>query len=393
MVSPLQQLLTVPQDNRVSELAAIGNMVGNLYGTYQGAKQNRESNQIAREGLDYKKQQDTNEKEKTEQEREIRDGARDSIIALSIEDPKLRNAFLQRRIDALDKQKRDSSHSRELLAMPFEQQTNELKSYASVLLEHYPGAGLMESLGFKSTQKPAEIESREDLLKRLPIDPKTGQLKPADQWTASEKAAAIEARLEPGAVGSAAQTIANSDTAKDVADSQKIIKTGESAGTASGKKGVEYLALADAWDINREYLVESIPDLEKVFSAGPGSSVSKGVQQALSKIVGNTSGADAQATIEQFGAIFLQGMPFAPGAQSDKELQARAQVLSDQIVNPNVSAQTKIKLIGNFVEWQDSKARNYRSKAQEVLGGDAPNKKEGAQAPSFLDDLVNKYAD
>lgn len=213
------------------------------------------------------------------------------------------------------------------------------------------------------------------------------------------KAARIELGIDPRAQGSSAMTIANMGLTDRVAGSQEVIKKGEergketgkteglrdsgraevqgeikkqeSLGSAKGGKAVEYLSLADTWDINREFLVESIPELKSAFSDAPGSSVSKGVQTVLGKAIGNSTGADAQAVVDQYAAIFLQGMPFPPGAQSDKEMQARAQVLSDQLANPNVTVDTKVKILGNFVEWQDTKAKNYRKKANDLLGVDA----------------------
>ena len=198
-----------------------------------------------------------------------------------------------------------------------------------------------------------------------------GQLKP--NLTVEQQAAAVELGLRPRATGSAAITAATTPGLTDqVASSQQTIKTSEKYGTDSGKNAAGYENLANAWEVNREFLMDSIPELQQAFSDAPGSSVSKGVQAALSKLVGNTQGADAQAILEQYGAIFLQGMPFPPGAQSDKEMQARAQTLSDQLTNPSVSPEAKIRLIGTFVEWQDKKAKNYRAKAGSIIGGEAP---------------------
>lgn len=170
-------------------------------------------------------------------------------------------------------------------------------------------------------------------------------------------------------------------TLGETAGEQTDRKVKEASGTtfASGeaKNAAKYMGLADEWEVNREFLIQSIPDMKAAFESGPGSSVSKGVQSALGKIVGNSSGADAQAKIEQFGAMFLQGMPFPPGSQSDKEMQARAQVLSEQLVNPSVTPDTKINLIGKFVEWQDTKAKNYRKRANKILGVSDDSDKAG----------------
>jgi hypothetical protein len=156
--------------------------------------------------------------------------------------------------------------------------------------------------------------------------------------------------------------------AATVAGNEQTVNTGKEFGKGQGKEAAENIKLADTWEINKQFLVESIPELQSAFNAGPGSSISKGVQTVLSKAIGNTQGADAQAALNQYAAIFLQGMPFPPGSQSDKELQARAQIVSDQIQDPNISTNTKMQLIGRFVEWQDTKAKGYRKNADRILG-------------------------
>ena len=170
MVAPLQQLLAIPQDNRASELASIGSVLGNLYGTFQGVKQNREV-------MDYKKQQDAAEKQRMAEEREIKDGARDAIIAHSIKDPARRQIFLQRRVDALDKQGRDSSDTRALMGLSFDQQNDELLRMGSVLVQNYPGEGLMEALGIGKRGEPytlSEGQVRFDANNRpISANPKT----------------------------------------------------------------------------------------------------------------------------------------------------------------------------------------------------------------------------
>ena len=151
MVSPLQSLIAVPPaDNRANELASVGGMLSNLYGTVQGVRQNSEA-------MDFRKEQIQKQEAQTAEQREIMDGARHAIIAHSIKDPERRNLMLGRRASALDEQGRDSSHTREIMGLPFNQQNDELLSMGSVLINNYPGGpdALMGSL-FGDT-KPDEI--------------------------------------------------------------------------------------------------------------------------------------------------------------------------------------------------------------------------------------------
>ena len=164
--------------------------------------------------------------------------------------------------------------------------------------------------------------------------------------------------------------------------------------TSQKKKEGEKIALytdqADTWDVNRDYIVNNIladlapndPNVKSLLANTPGSSVSKAVQGALSMAIGNTKGADAQAILEQYGAIMLQGIPFPPGQQSDKEMQQRAKVVSDQVANPNITPSAKIKILGNFVEWQDTRAKNFRMKANK-LQGIKPTRQQSGPPPGY----------
>lgn len=168
---------------------------------------------------------------------------------------------------------------------------------------------------------------------------------------------------------------------------QGEVSKSRSLGSNEGKNAAVFTNLADTWDVNKQFLVDSIPEIKNILDKTPNSSISNATQQFLSGIVGNTSAADAQAIIQQYGAMFLQGMPFPPGAQSDKEMQARAQVLSDQLVNPNISPENKVKLISNFINWQESKAKAQRQKAAELTGNkkvEQPIQQPSEEAPKAV---------
>lgn len=89
---------------------------------------------------------------------------------------------------------------------------------------------------------PAAIKERDDLIKRLPVNP-DGTLKDPKQMTAAERAIAIEAGLLPRATGSAAITTATTPGLTDqVADSEADI-SGAKAGASEVAKLTAQLKL------------------------------------------------------------------------------------------------------------------------------------------------------
>lgn len=158
-----------------------------------------------------------------------------------------------------------------------------------------------------------------------------------------------------------------------------------SSGSGAGKNAETYLNLANMWDSNKKFIEGSIlPDLGisqdengnyvykdtngNVLKAAPGTSLSKLVQQGFSHVIGNTKGADAQALIQQYGQMLLNGVPFPPGQQSDKEMEQRMSVVTKQLNDPNVSPNMKAKILGNFIQWQNDRAEVLRKTASQILG-------------------------
>ncbi|MGH1470170.1 MAG: hypothetical protein ACRBCS_03195 [Cellvibrionaceae bacterium] len=139
MVSPLQSLIAKPP-------APVGNAaqdISSLFGAINGFRNtNTQRDQVANQedqrSIENKRIDSEIERKNTE--REIKQGARDAIVALSIKNPEQRQSFLSRRAEELDKQGRDSSDTRAIMALPFEEQNYELKKTGSILLQNYPGS-------------------------------------------------------------------------------------------------------------------------------------------------------------------------------------------------------------------------------------------------------------
>lgn len=149
MVSPLQSLIANPagtQGNAAQDIASLFGAFNGLRNTNNNARQL----DMQEQALAQEQQAQVAAAQRAAEEREVRDGARDAVIAHSIKDPQRRQAFFQRRIESLEKQGRDSSHTRALAALPFEDQNSELVRTASVLTSMYPGGeeALLSTLGF-----------------------------------------------------------------------------------------------------------------------------------------------------------------------------------------------------------------------------------------------------
>ena len=101
-----------------------------------------------------------------------------------------------------------------------------------------------------------------------------------------------------------------------------------------------------------------------MLQAAPDSSLSNIVNTYGSKVIGGTNQYEAQADIEQLGAILLQQVPFPPGAQSEAEQRARAMTLG-KLEDPNISPAKKLEMINRFLQVNELKFK--------ALRGEAPN--------------------
>ena|SRR3990167_3464551 len=184
--------------------------------------------------------------------------------------------------------------------------------------------------------------------------------------------------LDPKQVGSATLTTATTQGLTDkVASSQEQISKGKNYGGSSGTKAAELEGFAEQWEANRDFILSNRPEIERILQRTPGSTLGKATQSYLASAFGSLPAVDAQAKIEQFGAFLLQGVPFAPGAQSDKELQARAKLISDQLEDPRLTNDTKMELLGRFIDWQDTKANQQKKIAARKMGRDVTNAPSG----------------
>lgn len=133
----------------------------------------------------------------------------------------------------------------------------------------------------------------------------------------------------------------------------------------------------NTWDVTKKGVASAFPDIQGILKESPGSSFSNVVGKLVSATVGNTEGQDAQAQVQQIGALLLQTVPIPPGPQSEVELANRKQTYGD-LENPNISVATKTKLIENYFRFQEAKADAARAKIE----GEDNSVPEPKQAPT-----------
>ena len=122
------------------------------------------------------------EAEQAELQRQLDSAARDSKTALSITNPALRQEFLQRRVDEIDlRPDGDSSHTRDIMALPFEQQNIEFQDAINQVAD-------LSSLGGAATENPAAVKETEWFLKQSPeVQEKHLEVKRKSNPTLAEK--------------------------------------------------------------------------------------------------------------------------------------------------------------------------------------------------------------
>lgn len=107
--------------------------------------------------------------------------------------------------------------------------------------------------------------------------------------------------------------------------------------------------------------------LGSFFKDLPEGRLSSAVNSAVSAFMGGTKGRDAEARMAQLSRLFLQGVPYDPGAQSNAELQARKELVGD-LENPDISVQQKINSIKTYYRFLDARAESSREKLTEYYG-------------------------
>lgn len=136
--------------------------------------------------------------------------------------------------------------------LPPEFDPNEVQGYINRVLS-------VKDVFGGGSQMPTAIQDRNDLVSRLP--PKD---KPREQWTRAEEQAMIEARIAPGAVGSAIQTINDRGNASDIADTEQTIAEGKKFGELTGASRAKAIDTADE-EIRK--LETNIANLDEAYQA------------------------------------------------------------------------------------------------------------------------------
>lgn len=267
----------------------------------------------------------------------------------------------------------------------------------------------MDPQGYKamfpdqSSGMSLEQRSFNDLIETIrPALDENGNFDPK-KATAEQRAAAIKLRLMPGAQGSASITAASDPslgrqvreyesslagekaTASEQGKSdvqlemQPQITTAVEDAKAASKSRAAAQADIDLWETSKAGLIAAFPDAQTLFKEAPGSSLSNISGKLLSKVMGNTTGQDAQAKIAQYGALLLQSVPIPPGAQSEAELNNRRETIG-QLNDPNISVDTKKMLIDNFMRFQDAKIQAAREKMKQSAAASKPQANEMDEA-------------
>ena len=124
------------------------------------------------------------EAEQAELQRQLDSAARDSKTALSITNPASRQEFMQRRADEIDlRPGGDSSHTRAIMALHFEQQNIEFQDAINQVAD-LSGS----SLGGAATENPAAVKETEWFLKQSPeVQEKHLEVKRKSNPTLAEK--------------------------------------------------------------------------------------------------------------------------------------------------------------------------------------------------------------
>lgn len=152
-------------------------------------------------------------------------------------------------------------------------------------------------------------------------------------------------------------------------DLQSRINEGKSQGTATGKTAAARESQFEDWTAFQQSFAEAYPDIGTLMQAAPESSMSQFINNYGVKLIGSTSPYEAQAQIEQLGAILLQQVPFPPGAQSEAEMLQRNKTLG-KLEDPNISPNTKLDMIGRFLRMNEAKLRALRNNN---ASSEAPN--------------------
>lgn len=102
--------------------------------------------------------------------------------------------------------------------------------------------------------------------------------------------------------------------------------------------------------------------LEHLIDTSLGSSIEAGVKNKLGSLTGiSTKAATATKELEMEGAKILANIPYPPGAQSDKELEARQKQVGD-IANPAIPIETRKALLKDLINYSNTFEQTHPKK-------------------------------
>jgi hypothetical protein len=123
--------------------------------------------------------------------------------------------------------------------------------------------------------------------------------------------------------------------------------------------------LGETIDINGK----PINKLEHLIDSSLGSAPEAYLKNTLGSTIGvSTDAASATKQLEMAGARILAAIPYPPGAQSEKELEARQKQVGD-ISNPNIPIETRKALLKNLKDYADNFEQTHPKKLDSSTSG------------------------
>lgn len=424
MVSPLQSLIAQPggtTGNAAQDLAG-------LVGAWSGLQNSRQNSRA----LDMQEQQMQSEQQSAAEQAEIRDGARDAVIAHSIKDPERRIQFLARRADELENQGRDASDTRQIMAMPFEEQNAELVRDAAILTSMYPGGekALLSELGiggggpdagnigqynprdytvdswaqFMESRDPSVLQ-RYESQRNIDIggvphrfDPARGGYFPAEVGEGGAQPQGGRQQPAPGA--GSRQPQGRTITAEDVGTSQATIDTARQRATNKVDKEAAqpkiYQSMVSGMQRSERLLetVNSLEDRVGVMTTGPVGAATDWVPGSPSR----DFAADVDTVKANIGFDELDRMRResptggALGQVSEREIAFLQSVIAN--LENSQSPEQFRRNLQKVKEATTTSWGNVRSAYERDYGpAELPGDDSQSQGSNNIDDLVNQYAD
>lgn len=328
MVSPIQSLISNPRP-------ATGNAAQDISGLMNAVSGFRNTNAQNRQ-LDMQEQQIEEQKRMEAERREIQQGARDALVALSYskmeglspeEQNKGQLEYLGRRVKELDKQGRDSSDTRNIMALPFDQRQPELLRNGAVLMKHYDG-DISETLGLKDTAtRPQDLTSSQrdfqEYQRLLEADPQAAEIFGRQAGFLTKEGQKLSSHAEKRLGAANDEAVQSSAAARNYAGlAEDFAKSGAAGGTRA-KWSESYKELTGSEDavsqLRQEY--RQIRNTEAVKNLPPGVASDKDIELALSGFPSDTSNAE-------YIASFMRGMSKLAGHRAGYN-EFKSQYISD----------------------------------------------------------------